>query len=107
MKIHKLDDFIRGWFVGDFLPALIRTKDFEVAVKYYKKGDKEDAHVHKIACEITVVVYGKCRMNDEILERGDVIVVEPGEVVEFEALEDLANVVVKIPSAKGDKYVVS
>lgn len=106
MKIHNLDEFIKGWFVGDFPLALTRTKDFEVAVKYYKKGDKEDAHVHKVAREISVVIYGKCRMNELTLERGELAVVEPGESVEFEALEDSSNVVVKIPSVIGDKYPV-
>ncbi len=107
MKTYQLDNFIKGWFVGDFPKALTRTKDFEVAVKYYKKGDKEDAHFHKIAEEMTMVVYGKCRMNDLILEKGDLAVVEAGESVEFEALEDSSNVVVKIPSVIGDKYLVS
>lgn len=105
MKIHKLDNFTKGWFVGNFSPTLKETKDFEVAVKYYKKGDKEESHHHKIAEEITLVVYGKCRMNDQILEKGDMAVVAPGESAEFEALEDSSNVVVKIPSVKGDKYL--
>lgn len=106
MKIHKWDNFIRGWFIGDFPLALKRTKDFEVAVKYYKKGDKEDAHIHKVAEEITLVVYGKCRMNDQILKKGDIAVVPPNESAEFEALENSSNVIVKIPSVIGDKYVV-
>lgn len=104
MKVHKLNKFNRGWFIGDFHLALTRTKDFEVAVKYYKKGDAESSHVHKVAEEMTLVVYGKCRMNDVILEKGELAVVEPGEAVEFKALEDSANVVVKIPSVIGDKY---
>ena len=37
---------------------------------------------------------------------GDVIVLEPGEVTDFEALTDAVNVVVKTPGASNDKYVV-
>ena len=48
MKVAKLDDMIKGWFVGNFEPTLLKTNDVEVAVKRYKKGDYEDRHYHKI-----------------------------------------------------------
>ena len=41
MKVSKLSDMEKGWFVGDFFPTLIKTTDVEVAVKNYKKGDYE------------------------------------------------------------------
>ena len=37
---------------------------------------------------------------------GDIIVVEPGDITSFAALEDTVNVVVKIPGANNDKYLV-
>jgi hypothetical protein len=36
---------------------------------------------------------------------GDIVVVEPGEVVDFVAITDAVNVVVKVPGALGDKYI--
>jgi quercetin dioxygenase-like cupin family protein len=77
-----------------------------VAVKSYKKGDKEGKHYHKIATEITVVIKGKVRMFDDVYSEGDIVVVEPGDATSFEALEDAVNVVVKIPGANNDKYEV-
>ena len=56
MKTRKLKDFVKGWFIGDFPLALRKTKDFEVAVKYYRKGDTDEVHYHKVANEMTVVV---------------------------------------------------
>lgn len=105
MEKYKLQDFTRGWFVGDFSPALKETKDCEVAVKLYKKGDCERAHYHKVAEEITVIIEGRCRFNERVFEKGDIVLLSPGEVVEFEALENSTTVVVKIPSVKGDKYL--
>ena len=35
-----------------------------------------------------------------------IIVVEPGDATAFEALEESLNVVVKLPGANDDKYVV-
>jgi len=40
MKKYKLKNFTRGWFIGNFKPTLFSTKDFEIAIKQYKKGDK-------------------------------------------------------------------
>ncbi|MBT4122205.1 hypothetical protein HOE31_04630 [bacterium] len=105
MKVTKLDDMIKGWFVGNFEPTLINTNDVEVAVKSYNKGDAEDTHYHKIATEITVVVSGKVKMNDIIYNQGDIIVIEPNESTNFEALEDTVCTVVKYPGASDDKYL--
>jgi quercetin dioxygenase-like cupin family protein len=95
-----------GWFVGDFAPTVFKTDQFEVGLKYYKKGDYEDRHVHKIAAEITVIVTGHARMNDKNFETGDIIVLEPGESMDFAALTDCSTLVVKLPSVKNDKYFV-
>ncbi|OGI00912.1 MAG: hypothetical protein A2104_04180 [Candidatus Melainabacteria bacterium GWF2_32_7] len=105
MKIAKLDDMIKGWFVGNFNPTLYKTNDVEVAVKSYKKGDYEGKHYHKIATEITVIISGKVKMNGVEYKAGDIIIMEPNETTDFECLEDnTKNVVVKLPGANNDKY---
>ena len=106
VKNAKLNDMTRGWFVGNFDPTLYRTNDVEVAVKTYKVGDFEEAHYHKIATEISVVVEGNIKMFDKIWERGDIIVAEPNDVTSFEALTDAVLAVVKLPGANNDKYLV-
>ena len=105
MKTARLDDMTKGWFVGNFTPTLFNTNDVEVAVKEYKKGQKEARHHHKIATEITVVISGKIRMNDIVYLKGDIIVMYPNEATDFEALEDTISAVVKIPGANNDKYL--
>jgi len=105
MKINKIEDFIRGWFVGDFEPTLYKTGDVEIAYKKYKKGDKEQRHYHKIATEITLITKGKVKLNNKIFESGDIVTVPPMLEVDFMALEDSENVVVKIPGATNDKYL--
>jgi len=95
---------ILGWFVGDFSPCVMKRKDLELAIKYYKTGDCEKRHSHKIATEVTAVIYGKVKMNDRLFEKGAIITIEPGESTDFLVLEDSATVVVKSPSVPGDKY---
>ena len=102
----NLKDFVGGWFIGNFDPSLLKTDDFEVSVKKYKSGDHEDRHIHKIATEYTVIVYGEIEMNGITYTSGDIVVVKPGESTDFRAITDSSNVVVKIPSVKGDKYII-
>ncbi len=106
MKTAKLADMFKGWFVGNFEPTIYRTNDVEVAIKEYSAGDYEDAHYHKIATEITVIQSGRVKMFDKIFNSGDIIVVEPNDATDFTALEDSVTIVVKIPGANNDKYLV-
>ncbi len=104
MKTAKLNEMIKGWFVGNFKPTLYKTNDVEVGVKTYCAGNCEDWHYHKIATEITVIIAGEVEMNGKKYSAGDIIVIPPGEGTDFKALSDAKNVVVKIPGANNDKY---
>jgi mannose-6-phosphate isomerase-like protein (cupin superfamily) len=104
MRIGRLDDMTKGWFVGDFTPTLYRSRDVEVAVKRYSAGDNEGCHVHRVATEITVIVSGEVTMNGRILKGGDIVVLEPGESTDFVALTDAVTTVVKLPCVAGDKF---
>lgn len=104
MKESNLRDFRKGWVVGDFVDSLFRTKDVEVAIKRYRKNDVEPKHVHKITKEFTIVVYGAISMNGEIFHEESIIVVEPGESVEFKSITDSITCCIKSPSIPGDKY---
>ena len=106
MKTSHLSDMKAGWFVGDFLPTCYKLPECEVACKYYKKGDSEERHVHKVATEITVIASGHVDMNGVEYRSGDIILLEPGESADFNVLEDTTTVVVKMPSLLGDKYPV-
>ncbi|MBM0637758.1 hypothetical protein LNU06_07395 [Campylobacter sp. VicNov18] len=105
MKNYKLDEMIRGWFVGNFEPSIFKTNNVEVGIKEYKMGDFEEKHHHKVATEITVIVSGKVKMNDKIYSKGDIVIISPKEATDFQALEDTISVVVKLPGVKHDKYL--
>jgi hypothetical protein len=103
----SIDEFTKGWIVGDFEPSLLKTKEFEVAVKYYQKGDQEARHVHRVAREITIIVTGKFLMNNHVLVAGDIMSLQPGESADFYCIENGATTVIKTPSVQGDKYLVT
>ncbi|MFM0184925.1 hypothetical protein PQR25_04000 [Paraburkholderia nemoris] len=106
MEAFKLSDMTKGWFVGGFTPTALSTEACEVAVKHYTVGTREEAHVHRVATEITVIVSGRVRMAGKEWGEGDIVVLAPGDVTDFEALTDTVTVVVKTPGARNDKYLV-
>ena len=104
MKTHNLNEYIKGWFIGKFNPTLLDTDVFEIAIKRYKAGDKEESHHHKIATEYTIIITGNVLMNNIKYSDNDIIIIEPNESTDFECLTDVITVVVKTPSIANDKY---
>tara|TARA_R110000822_G_scaffold13216_1_gene47072 strand:- start:2292 stop:2615 length:324 start_codon:yes stop_codon:yes gene_type:complete len=105
IKSH-IDDMVGGWFIGDFEPSILKTKDFEVGVLSHKKGEDWPTHYHKEITEYNVLVSGKMIIAGETLSSGDIFVIAPNEIADPEFLEDCTVVVVKTPSVIGDKYEV-
>lgn len=106
MKKAKLSEMKGGWFVGDFEPTVWRDKNFEVGYKFNFKGEQVRAHIHKVSTEISVLLHGKCTVQGQVFESGDIIILEPGDLGDPEFLEDCEFLVVKVPSVIGDKYEV-
>ncbi len=101
----SLGEYKNGWLLGNFSPAVIQTNDFEVCVKSFKFGDREASHYQVIATEVTVVLSGKVRMGEVLLIEDEILVVEPGEIVDFEALTDCKVLGIKFPSLPEDKVL--
>ena len=106
MQVYRIEDFTRGWFIGDFLPSIFRTPDFEVGLLTHKKGEKWPAHYQKIATEFNVLVSGSLEIIGKKIVPGDVFVIEPFEIGEPIFHEDCVVLCVKIPSVPNDKYEV-
>lgn len=104
MKIHNIQDYIRGWFIGAFPKALLQTKAFEVGLISCPKGN-HPTHHHKIATEYNIIIEGSLCINDIVLKKGDIYVVEPNESTRQDFLEDSLILCVKTPSVLGDKYL--
>ena len=103
----NLEDFKLGWLVGNFEPSMLKTPDFEFAVKSYRAGEKEELHHQKTAIEITVVITGRCMLAGETLSAGDILRLEPLEAAGFEALTDCTVAAIKTPSLPSDKVLGS
>lgn len=105
MQINRIEEFVKGWFVGDFSPAILHSTEYEVAVKWFKAGETEPLHKQLIATEITVVIEGEILLGGKKFITGDVITIPPGEFAAFESLTDSSLVCVKNPSLPNDKVL--
>ncbi len=104
MQIRSLKDFVRGWFIGNFEPSVLKAKDFEVGVLTHPKGENWPRHYHKIATEINVLLEGSMTINNTIIETNTVFTIEPNESTKAEFLTDCKVLCIKVPSVPGDKY---
>lgn len=105
MKLSRIEDYVGGWFVGNFEPTAYKTDQFEVSYKFHPKGQEWDTHYHNIITEINLVVRGKMVLQGKELKTGDVFTLEPYEIADPEFLEDTEIVCVKTPSVN-DKISV-
>jgi hypothetical protein len=106
MQIYKLNDMKDGWFIGNFLPSALKTKDFEVCYKKHSKNEFWDKHYHEKIHEVNLLVKGKMLINDIELNEGDIFVIEPYYVSKPTFLQDCELVIVKTPSITDDKIII-
>lgn len=102
---NNIDNFTRGWFIGNFDPALLKTDAFEVGYLFKPKGS-EPPHYHAVATEYNVLVSGKMRLNDQEFVAGDMFIIDPNVVAYPVFHEDCYIICVKVPSAPNDKFLV-
>jgi uncharacterized ubiquitin-like protein YukD len=104
-KMYNVSNFMNGWLVGDFQPALLRTAEIEVAIKTYAAAEREASHYQLKAHEATLVISGECMLAGHHLVAGDILVIPPLFAGDFEALEDCTVLAIKWPSLPEDKVL--
>ena len=102
----RIENYTRGWLIGDFEPSLFKTKNFEVAVISHHRDEKIPLHYHSELEEYNVLLSGKMIVNNQELVEGDVFVLARKEVVNVTVLEDSKVLCIKIPSIPEDKTCI-
>ena len=106
MEVRNLSEFFKGWFIGNFEPSMLKSLDFEVAVKFFSKGELEPTHKQIIATEFTVVLSGEIEINNSKFSQNQIIRIDPGEGANFRALTDTTVLCIKTPSIASDKVLL-
>lgn len=113
MKLDKLENFNRGWIIGNFEPSLFKGS-FEVGIKEWHQGQSEDFHCHRLSEEINIIGNGavvfKFLDGKEVTCRpGDILTIEKNEYTSLkEVLSTRATIIVIRPEASSvsDKYIL-
>lgn len=105
-EFYNLNQFKRGWFIGNFQPSILRTREFEVSIISHKMNEETFPHFHRASTEINVVVQGTLMVNGHKIETGDIFVYHAFEVSNVRFLTDSVLCVVRVPSAPDDKVHV-
>ena len=107
VKIHNLNHFKNGWFIGDFEPSLLKNTGVEVAVMNKTKGiGTHDFHYHEYCTEINVLIKGKMLVNDRIINENDIFIFNPCVPSIYEYLEDSTFIVFKNKPSNNDKVIM-
>ena len=106
MDFYKLNDFTRGWIIGDFSPSVLKTAEFEVGLLSHKKNEIWPAHFQKVATEYNVLISGEMYLNDNLISPGEIFIVYPEEITKVQFVQDCQLLVVKVPSLPSDKFEV-
>ena len=105
MKIDSILNYKNGWIVGDFMPSLINSKEFDIGIINIEKGFIGDGHFHLIHTEYNIIIKGQILIhNYGVLSNGDIFIYEPKDKSKLEFLEDTTILVIKSPATKNDKY---
>jgi dTDP-glucose pyrophosphorylase len=107
VKIYKLENFINGWFIGDFEPSILKNSGVELAVMNKKKGvGINDFHYHENCIEINVLIKGKMKVNNKYIQENEIFIFNPNVPSIYEYLEDCTFVVFKNKPSNNDKIIM-
>jgi len=106
MKKYNLSEFRDGWFVGNFTPSILKTKNFEVAILNHFKGQKWPSHYHNEITEYNLLLEGKMIINNIEINKDEIFVLQPKEIARPVFLENCKILCIKVPSIIGDKIEI-
>lgn len=112
MRIEHIDNFTKGWFIGNFDPSLKRTENFEIAYHKHPHGYECVPHYHKITTEYNYVISGRIQLLNHAtkithtVNAGDLFIIYPREIFSAKVIWATELIVVRDGSYPNDKYEV-
>ncbi|SCY71446.1 WavE lipopolysaccharide synthesis family protein [Butyrivibrio sp. INlla14] len=102
MKQICLREMKKGYFIGDFEPNILRSKDVEICIRGASKYTLDAAYYRRNDKRVIYINQGKIDIDGRIFGKGDAIMFEPGEVINIFALTNVEMIAMNFPGTKGD-----
>jgi hypothetical protein len=106
MKLFDIDQYIGGWFVGDFEPSIWRTTAYEVGYKYHEAGEPWPTHYHEHMDELTFLLEGTVIIQGQTLTGPVIFELNRHEIADPTFVTACKMFVIKSPSVPGDKVEI-
>lgn len=106
MKIDRIENYTRGWFIGDFENTAFKTDACEVSYRKHPAGEIWDLHYQEKITEINLLVNGEMILQGTKLIAGDIFTLYPYEIADPIFLTDCYVICVKVPGIRNDKVIV-
>ncbi len=102
----KLEDYLRGWIIGNFNPSIYKTSQYEIGLLTHAKDEKWEFHYHKNMTEINILISGHFLLNNIPISAGTVFIINKNVIACPKFLETCKILCIKIPSMPGDKTII-
>lgn len=106
MKIDRIENFYKGWFVGNFENTAFKTDACEVSYKKHHKEEIYEIHYQEKITEINLMISGEMIIQGTKITAGDIFILYPYEIADPIFLTDCEIVCIKVPGITNDKVVV-
>ncbi len=104
MRMMKIGDMKKGYFVGNFEPSIVKNDCVEISIKGAGRYTLDAAYYRKKDTTLIVILSGKMDIDGEKYGKGDALVFEPGELINLFALTNLGMLVIHFPGTKKDLH---
>lgn len=102
-SIYYPSNYTRGWMIGNFSPAIFKTRQFELGILTHNKNEKWDFHYHSYMGEINLLLEGQMILNNYSINKGQTFYIPENQIACPNFIEDCKVLCIKIPSVVGDK----
>ncbi len=106
MEVVNLSSMLRGWFIGNFEPSVLKTNFLEVGVVTHKKGEEWREHYHTSSIEYNLLLDGIMTVNGTPINKNDIFIIDKNESSSPMFLTDCRILVIRIPDIRNDKVIV-
>jgi mannose-6-phosphate isomerase-like protein (cupin superfamily) len=106
IQVTNLQDYHRGWIIGDYEPAVLKTDQFEVGILNHTKGEEWPAHYHEHCDEYNVLLKGEMQINGRTIYENQIFFIPKNILSVPTFIKDCVILCIKTPSVPGDKVVV-
>jgi len=103
---YNINNYTRGWIIGDFEPCIKRTCDYEIGILSHKKDEKWGFHYHDETREINILLSGIMVINNISIKKDTIFIFEKGMISCPIFLTDCIVLCIKVPSRPNDKIII-